>query len=93
MTDQEREKAELARDRKKWVVRRRMAISAFACNVVLVAFYLIAPLFVSVDQATAMSEFNGIVIAIIGFFSSIDMVYIGAATYADKASKVTTPLD
>jgi len=86
--DNARFEAELDRDRRKWKTRRLIAIWSFVSNIVIAAFYMIAPIVITSDQAQILSQFNSIVIAIVGLFSSICMVYIGAATYADKFSGV-----
>lgn len=84
MTELERFQAELDRDKKRWTVRRRISISAFVYTLLIGIFYSIIPLFLSNEQIQSLQQFNSIIIALIGFNSSIVMLYLGAATYADK---------
>jgi len=77
----ERETAEFDRDRRKWQIRRRFAISSFVQLVSMTMFYLVAPFFMSVEQATIFSNFNAIIITLIGFFTGLVMLYMGAVTY------------
>lgn len=87
----ERMNAELERDIKRWRVRRRLAIAAFVVVVVIAAFYMIAPTILPTPSITNLKEFNSITITVIGFCSSIVMLYIGAATYSDShGTKVTS---
>lgn len=76
--------AELERDRMRWKTRRKMAITALTCNIVLVATFVILGSILPDNQVKNLSEFNTIFITVIGFFSSIVAIYIGAASYSDK---------
>ena len=80
----ERELAEFERDRKRWTVRRRISITAFTFTLVVGLFYMLAPFILNFEQTTVLKEFNSIIIALIGFNSSIVMLYLGAATYSDS---------
>lgn len=84
MTDQERIQAELERDKKRWTVRRRISITAFVYTLFIGIFYLISPYILNIEQIQSLQQFNSIIIALIGFNSSIVMLYLGAATYADS---------
>ena len=84
--DKERAEAEFRRDRRKWQIRRRFAVSSFLQLVLLTLFYIVAPFYMSVDQAKTFAEFNSIIITLIGFHSGIVMVYVGAVTYSDNVS-------
>lgn len=78
-------KLELDRDRHKWKIRRRLAISSFLMNCVLGLLFVFAPfLFDSVEKVKALVDFNSIIIAVIGSNSSIILLYIGAVTYSDS---------
>jgi len=80
----DREAAEFQRDRRKWRIRRRFAISSFVMVVLLTLFYISGPFVMDPEQAKTFSEFNSIVITLIGFFSSIVMLYMGAVTYSES---------
>lgn len=54
--------------------------------VLLTFFYIIAPFYMTPDQASTFGEFNSIIITLIGFHSGIVMVYVGAVTYSDNVS-------
>lgn len=74
-------------NRKKWRTRRRMAISSFVSIIGMVGYYVTSPLFMTTEQVGDLAEFNSIIITLIGFFSSVIMLYIGAATYDDSGDK------
>lgn len=80
----ERESAELKRDKTKWRVRRRFAVWSFIQLCSLTIFYILVPQLVSKETAEIMSQFNPIIISLIGVFSGIVMVYTGAVTYSDS---------
>lgn len=82
---EERFHEELKRDIVKWRIRRRIAISAFCLVVFIAIFYMFVPLAfgLSLETVGILSEFNPIIISVIGLCSSIVMLYIGAATYSD----------
>ena len=80
----ERELAEFERDKKRWTVRRRISITAFIYTLFIGVFYLITPFILSSEQVHVLQQFNSILIALIGFNSSIVMLYLGAVTYADS---------
>lgn len=82
-----RERAEFERDRRKWKIRRRFAISSFIQLVVLTFFYIIGPFFMDVAQAKTFSEFNSVVITLIGFHTGLVMLYMGAVTYNESVTK------
>jgi len=82
--EQIREQAEFERDKRKWRIRRRFAITSFICLVLLSVFYVIGPFFMSTEQAEVFSQFNPIIITLIGFFTSIVTLYMGAVTYAEN---------
>ena len=86
MTNREREEAELLRDRMKWRIRRRFAISSFVQLTILTLFYFIGPYFMTIEQAKTFSEFNSIVITLIGFHTGLVMLYMGAVTYAESVN-------
>jgi len=44
---------------------------------------MLTPFILTMHQTAILNEFNSIIIALIGFNSSIVMLYLGAATYAD----------
>ena|SRR5690554_6712764 len=79
-----REQAEFERDRRKWRIRRRFAISSFIQLICMTLFYLIAPYHMTIEQAKVFAEFNSIVITLIGFHTGIVMVYMGAVTYSEQ---------
>jgi hypothetical protein len=84
--DTQREEAKFLRNARRWRVRRRLAISSFAQLVTLTFFYIISPFFMVPEQATTFSEFNSIIVTLIGFHSTIVMLYVGAATYSDNVN-------
>lgn len=87
MTKQEelnREQAEFERDRKKWRIRRRFAIVSFVQLLILTMFYIIAPFYMG--ENAPFSDFNPIIITLIGFYTGIVMVYMGAVTYTENMS-------
>lgn len=87
MSEMSREEAEFIRDRKKWQIRRRFAVSSFAQLAVLTLFYIVAPFFMDQIQASVFSEFNSIIITMIGFHTSLVMLYMGAVTYNESKFK------
>ena len=82
----ERAEAEFQRDRRKWRIRRRFAISSFFQLTALTLFYVFGPFFMSPEQATTFAEFNSIIITLIGFHTGLVMLYMGAVTYSDSVS-------
>lgn len=88
-----REEAEFKRDRRKWRIRRRFAICSFVQLVALTLFYIIAPFFMSPEQAKTFGEFNSIIIALIGFHTGLVMLYMGAVTYSDSVSTTSIQRD
>lgn len=90
MTDRDRLLAELERDKRKWTVRRRISITSFVCLVICLVYYMLIPFVLTQDQAKYMADFNSIIITLVGAFTGIVMVYIGAATYSDKTISMTT---
>ena len=82
--EKEKEQAEFERDRRKWKIRRRLALASFGFLMLISIIFLAGAYLVDIEQAKAASEFNGIFIALIGFFSSIVIAYVGAVTYSEK---------
>ena len=82
--DQERALTELERDRLKWIIRRRMAVSSFVALVVFGIYYALIGVFVSFDQAKTMAEFNSIVVSVIGALVSVLLGYYGTSYLFDK---------
>lgn len=78
--------AELHRDQKKWTVRRRMAIVSLASLLTFGIYYALIGLIISETQAKLISEFNSIVVAIVGALTSILLGYYGTA-YLDGSKK------
>lgn len=76
--------AEFKRDKMKWRIRRRFAIFSFIQLTAMTLFYLIAPFHMTVQQAEIFAEFNSIIITLIGFYTGIVMLYVGAVTYSEK---------
>ena len=64
-----------------------MAISSFVTITAIVGYYVISPFFLSEEQAAILAQFNSIIITQIAFFSSLIMLYVGAATYEDAKNK------
>jgi polyferredoxin len=79
-----REYAEFQRDRRKWQIRRRFAVSSFLQLTIMTLFYLIAPFYMTIQQANTFSDFNSIIITLIGFYTGIVMIYVGAVTYTEN---------
>ena len=79
----QRTKAELLRDRNKWTIRRRLAMSSFFIVLIISVYYLLSPFFISPEQAAVLRDFNSIILALIGIFISVVLAYIGATTYSD----------
>lgn len=82
-SDNEREEKELQRDQIKWKVRRRITIVSFVFLILISVFYLIAPFLLDPKQANVATDFNSIMITLIGFFTTIVVTYFGTATAAD----------
>jgi hypothetical protein len=82
--EMERYTQELERDRRKWVVRRRMAITSLIFLIIFGVYYSLIGIFIDESQARNMSEFNGIVVSIIGALASLLLGYYGTAYFNDK---------
>lgn len=83
-SEAERLEAELQKDIRRWKVRVWITISAFLLVVFITVFFTIGILLVSPEEIKALKDFNSIIITVIGFCSSIVMLFIGAATYSDS---------
>lgn len=83
-SENERFVAELDRDRKRWTVRRRIAVASFIALLTFGIYYSLVGLFIDEMQAKAISEFNGIVVAIVGALTSVLLGYYGTAYLDDK---------
>lgn len=83
MTTEEKEK--IQRERRKFTIRRRMAITAFAHMILIVFCIFMVPL-IDAEAAKALSDFNSIIIAVIGADLSIIGAYIGSVTATDIKS-------
>lgn len=79
--------AELDRDRRKWRVRRRIAVASFVALLAFGFYYALVGMFISQQQAQSISEFNGIVVAIVGALTSVLLGYYGTA-YLEDAHKL-----
>lgn len=77
----ERALAEFKRDRLKWQIRRRFAVTSFSQLVILTLFYITAPFFMNELQSQNFQNFNAIIITLIGFYTGLVMLYMGAVTY------------
>lgn len=86
--DLERNKAELQRDKNKWRIRRRLALTSFMLTLMICVYYLLSPFFLTVEQATILRDFNSIVLTLVGTFISVVLAYIGAVTYSDNHTNV-----
>lgn len=86
---EDRDLAELYRDQIKWKIRRRMAIFSFVILIFLTTYFVVSPFYMSKETSDIAREFNGIIMTLIGFFSGIVMVYIGAVTYSDTSKENT----
>lgn len=84
--EKEKEQAEFERDRRKWRIRRRLALVSFGFLILISIIFLIGAYTVDIEQAKASAQFNSIFIALIGFFSSIVIAYVGAVTYSEKTT-------
>lgn len=82
-SENERFIAELDRDKKRWTVRRRIAVTAFIALLTFGIYYSLVGLFIDEIQAKAISEFNGIVVAIVGALTSLLLGYYGTAYLND----------
>lgn len=81
--ENERLSAELERDKHKWKIRRRIAITSFLLLIVSLVFYFATPKLFSADEAKILAEFNSIVITIISAFVGIILTYYGTVAYTD----------
>ena len=88
--ERKRSELELDRDNKKWKIRRRLAISAFVLNNLLGLIYLLFSGLLNSEIVKNLSDFNTIVITLMGSNSSIILLYIGAATYSDSIGQKVT---
>lgn len=77
---------EIDRDKKKWTVRRRMAITAMVSLLLFGIYYALVGLFITEVQSKVIAEFNGIVVAVIGALTSVLLGYYGTA-YLDGSTK------
>lgn len=82
--EQERLEAELARDKLKWRIRRRLAILSFCLTVLICFYYLLSPFFLDTAQAAVLKDFNSVLLTLVGTFISVVLAYIGAVTYSDN---------
>lgn len=86
--ENERAIHELDRDRAKWRVRRRMAVSSFVALVLFGVYYALVGLFIDSTTASTVSEFNSIVVSVIGALTSLLLGYYGTAYFSDRDNKV-----
>ena len=84
----ERNKAELIRDKNKWRIRRRLALTSFSITLAICVYYLMSPFFLTPEQAAVLRDFNSIVLTLVGTFISVVLAYIGAVTYTDNHTNV-----
>lgn len=82
--EQERFRHELDRDKRKWSVRRKMAIGSFGALLTFGIYYSLIGLFVTEIQAKLMAEFNSIVVTVIGALTSLLLGYYGTSYLFDK---------
>lgn len=82
--DTDRAKSELEHDRAKWKTRRKLANLSFGCLLAFGIYYSLVGIFIDEAQARSISQFNGIVVAIIGAFSTIMVGYFGTSYLYDK---------
>lgn len=75
---------EVDKDRLKWIIRRRMAIASFAALLCCGVYYSAIGLFITMDQAKTMAEFNSIVVTIVGALISLLLGYFGTSYLFDK---------
>lgn len=80
----ERLKSELARDKLKWRIRRRLALTSFFLTAAICFYYLLSPFFLNPAQAAVLKDFNSILLTLVGTFISVVLAYIGAVTYTDN---------
>jgi len=80
----ERDSAELERDKARWKVRRRITLSCVAMNVLIIAFYILSVFTLDSTQTDMLKEFNSIAIAIIGGNFSVIIAYYGLNTYEES---------
>jgi polyferredoxin len=90
MDNREREEIEFQRETRKWRIRRRFAVISFVHLLMLTLFYLIAPFHLTPEESKVFADFNSIMMTLIGFFSGIVMLYMGAVTYADQHVKINS---
>lgn len=86
-TDQ-RFEAELERDKRKWRVRRRMAVTSFFSLLVILLMYYCTPLIYSTEQAAILEQFNPIIITIVSALVGIILTYYGTVAYSDGKMSV-----
>lgn len=84
MVENQRFLAELHRDKKKWEVRRRMAVASLCGLLTFGAYYSLIGVYIDESQAQSISEFNGIVVAIVGALTSVLLGYYGTAYLNDS---------
>lgn len=84
MIENQRFLAELHRDKKKWEVRRRMAVASLCGLLTFGAYYSLIGVYIDESQAQSISEFNGIVVAIVGALTSVLLGYYGTAYLNDS---------
>lgn len=64
-------------DIKKRKFRRNAAIVSFVLSIVIIIFYVVIGLMISMQTAKTMAEFNSIVIMQLGVFASILLGHLG----------------
>lgn len=67
----------LKHDSERWSVRRTITIVAFVSIIVMLVYYSTIGNFIGFDEVKKISEFNSIIITIVGFLASIIAVYFG----------------
>ena len=82
--EHDRLESELNRDKVKWRIRRRLAISSFYITAVICVYYLASPFFLVDNQAKMLADFNAVILTLVGTFISVVLVYIGATTYIES---------
>lgn len=75
----DRARAELERDKRRWTVRRRLTIGAFMFNCAIL-LSIIFMIFIN-QSIESLADFNGVVITVLGGNFGMIMAYYGLNTF------------
>lgn len=71
-------------DSQRWKFRRLLSFLSFVLIMFTLFFYTTVGLWASNEMCKRVSDFNGVVIPIIGFLAGIIAMYIGLSSHSEK---------